>query len=117
MFDLPGNSKVFLPAKDMEWEKVGHGVLRQIMGYDKTLMMAAVQFDTGSIGPAHEHYHAQVTYVAKGSFEVSIAGETRKLQQGDSFYIPPNTIHGVVCLEAGLLVDVFSPMREDFLDS
>jgi quercetin dioxygenase-like cupin family protein len=36
---------------------------------------------------------------------------------GDAFYIPPNVIHGAVCLEAGVLIDVFSPMREDFIEN
>jgi quercetin dioxygenase-like cupin family protein len=43
-------------------------------------------------------------------------GEMKKvLKAGDAFYIPPNSLHGVVCLEKGVLIDVFSPMREDFV--
>ncbi len=64
---------------------------------------------------SHEHYHSQVTNVAKGAFEVTIAGVSKVMKQGDCFYIPPHIVHGVVCLEDGLLIDVFSPIREDFM--
>ena len=37
------------------------------------------------------------------------------LKKGDSFYVPPNTLHGALCIEAGELIDVFSPIREDFM--
>ena len=48
-------------------------------------------------------------------FEVEINNQKQVLKQGDGFYIPPNTVHGCVCLEKGVLVDVFSPKREDFI--
>jgi quercetin dioxygenase-like cupin family protein len=47
---------------------------------------------------------------------VHIDDEKRILETGDGFFIPPNLIHGAVCLEEGELVDVFSPVREDFLE-
>jgi quercetin dioxygenase-like cupin family protein len=56
-----------------------------------------------------------VTHIAEGKFEVTIDDEKKILEKGDSFYIPSNVMHGVVCLESGLLIDVFSPVREDFL--
>jgi len=59
--------------------------------------------------------HAQVSYCAQGRFEFTIGSEKKVLEEGDGAYIPPNTEHGAVCLEEGLLIDVFSPVREDFL--
>ena len=105
----------FFVGNENEWEQVGEGVKRQITGYDVTLMMVKVQFEKGSIGPLHQHYHSQTSYVVSGKFEVSIDGEKKILQQGDAFYIAPNILHGAVCLEAGMLIDVFSPIRQDFL--
>lgn len=110
-----GASKEFLIDSETEWEVVGEGVKRKIMGYDDRIMMVNVVFEAGSIGTPHEHYHSQVTNVAKGTFEVTIGGVTKTMKQGDCFYIPPHAIHGVVCIEAGLLIDVFSPIREDFM--
>lgn len=110
-----GASKEFLKDEDFEWEVVGEGIKRKIMGYDDKIMMVNVLFEKGSIGVPHEHYHSQVTNVAKGAFEVTIDGVTKVLKEGDCFYIPPHVVHGVVCVEEGLLIDVFSPIREDFM--
>jgi len=79
-------------------------------------MLVLAKFDKGGIGYVHQHPHRQVTYVAKGKFEVQIKNEKKILTQGDCFYIPPDTDHGAVCLEEGLLIDVFNPYREDFLN-
>jgi quercetin dioxygenase-like cupin family protein len=100
---------------ETNWEDLGEGVSRQICGYDDKIMLVKVRFEVGSIGPLHEHYHSQVTYVDSGVFEASINGVTQILKPGDSFYAKPHHIHGVLCIEAGILIDVFSPMREDFL--
>lgn len=111
-----GASKEFLMTKDIEWETVGEGVKRKIMAYDDKIMLVHVAFDKGGIGPMHQHYHSQVTYVVSGSFDVTIDGKTETLKTGDSFYIPPNVLHGAICTEAGELIDVFSPIREDFME-
>ncbi|MGY0035594.1 hypothetical protein [Pedobacter sp. NJ-S-72] len=46
---------------------------------------------------------------------MSIGEEKKILKKGDGFYAPPHEMHGCVCLEEGILIDVFSPHREDFL--
>ena len=47
--------------------------------------------------------------------KLTIDGKTQTLKGGDAFYIPPHAMHGAVCTEAGVLIDVFSPIREDFM--
>ena len=111
-----GASKEFLFGDDLEWEVVGEGLKRKIMGYDDKIMLVKVHFEVGAVGVMHEHYHSQVTYVESGSFDVTIDGKTNTLIVGDSFYIPPHTMHGAVCTKAGVLIDVFSPIREDFME-
>ena len=111
-----GNSKEFLLTDEIEWEALGEGVKRKIMGYDDKIMIVNVAFEKGGVGPMHQHPHSQVTYVASGSFDVTIDGETKTLKSGDSFYIPTNALHGAICTEAGELIDVFSPIREDFME-
>jgi chondroitin AC lyase len=105
----------FLLEKELSWEILGGGVKRQILGYDKHLMVVKVAFEKGSVGMPHTHIHTQSTFVASGKFEVVIDGKKRILSAGDGFYVAPNQIHGVKCLEAGVLVDSFSPAREDFV--
>lgn len=109
-------SDVFFKANESKWETVGNGLTRQFVGYDTQIMMVKVKFETGAIGYIHDHFHAQTTYVVSGKFKVNIDGVEKVLETGDGFYIPPNVSHGAECLEAGMLIDVFSPMREDFLE-
>ena len=106
----------FVAAADRPWEELGGGVQRQVLGYDAELMMVRARFQAGAVGALHHHPHRQVALVESGRFRVEIGDETRTLAAGDSFFIPPNVEHGVVALEAGVLVDVFAPAREDFLD-
>ena len=107
--------KVFIENDNIPWEKVDTGVRRKIMAYDEKLMVVKVEFDKDGIGSLHQHYHSQITHVESGVFEVEINKEKKVLKAGDAFYIPPNVIHGAVCKEKGVLIDIFSPMREDFI--
>ena len=93
------------------------GITRQFVGYDNSIMMVKVTFEKGAIGVRHAHVHAQTTYVVSGKFEMTIGDETKILQAGDGFYTEPDIMHGCLCLEAGILIDVFSPIREDFYDT
>ncbi len=92
------------------------GVTRRILTYSDNLMMCEIRFEKGAKGNFHSHVHEQITYIAEGSFSFTIAGETSIVNKGDSVYMPSGAEHGVTCLEAGILVDVFSPKREDFLN-
>lgn len=91
------------------------GVTRKILSYSDQLMMCEISFKKGAKGNFHSHEHLQITYIAKGSFEFTIDGETKVVKQGDSVYMPANAVHGVTALEDGILCDVFNPMRADFL--
>lgn len=108
-------TKEYFIGEETPWEEVGPGLKRQIMGYDGKIMLVKVQFETGAVGNMHKHYHSQVTYVESGEFEMTIGDDVRTLKGGDSFYIPVNLMHGCVCTKPGVLIDVFSPAREDFL--
>jgi quercetin dioxygenase-like cupin family protein len=63
----------------------------------------------------HSHPHEQLTYVLSGRFSFTIDGVTKEVSAGDTLYKKPNVVHGCVCLEAGTLLDTFTPQREDFL--
>ena len=110
------SSDKFLFGDKLEWEEVGPGLSRQIMGYDGRILLARVLFEEGAIGEVHEHHHSQVTYVVSGKFELQIGDEKKVIGPGDGFYIPPHIDHGAVCLEKGELIDVFSPIRDDFFN-
>lgn len=95
---------------------VAEGISRQLFGYDDSILMVRAEFEAGAVGEIHSHLHSQVTYVESGEFDVYIDGVERRLGPGDSFYVQPNLEHGAICRKAGTLLDVFSPVRQDFLD-
>ena len=105
----------FFRQNEAEWEDLGEGISRQITGYNKDLMMVKVKFKKGAIGALHKHEHSQASYVASGSFKITIDGNSAILEEGDGFFVAPNLLHGAECLEAGILIDTFNPEREDFL--
>ncbi|MCG8578785.1 MAG: cupin domain-containing protein [Bacteroidales bacterium] len=108
-------SEKFILTQKMEWEDLGGGVSRKFLGWDNQIMMVQVKFEKGAEGTPHDHFHTQATYVASGKFEFTIDGEKQIVEGGDGVYIEPNLVHGALCLEPGILIDVFSPVREDFL--
>lgn len=112
---MKDQSPPFVFSETEPVEQVGEGIKRQILGFGPELMAVKVWFEEGSIGYQHDHPHTQVSYVESGEFEATIDGQTRTLTAGDSFYVSPNLSHGAVCKKAGVLIDIFSPLREDFL--
>jgi len=96
-------------------ENLGGGVSRKILAHDGNMLAAEVTFKKGSVGAVHTHPHEQICYVLEGSFELNMDGEICTIKKGDTYYAKPNIPHGVVALEDGKLLDVFTPQREDFL--
>ncbi|MES2430243.1 MAG: cupin domain-containing protein [Bacteroidota bacterium] len=107
--------KALVEDNEIEWENTGNGVWRKIMSYDDNIMLVKVKFIAGAVGALHHHPHLQISYIAEGEFEVTMGSQVKTLKAGDVYFAAPDIEHGVVCLKDGLLIDVFSPMREDFL--
>lgn len=93
------------------------GIQRQILSYGPDLMLVRVKFERGAVGAVHNHPHRQATYVAEGSFEVSVGDKSQTLKQGDTFFAAADVPHGVKALEPGMLIDCFTPARADFLEA
>ena len=101
--------------QDVKPIPLGGGTERRILAYDSSLMSVEVRFESGAEGAPHSHPHTQLSYVLSGSFRYSVEDESVILNPGDSIVVPGGQVHGTVCLEAGTLLDVFTPCREDFL--
>jgi quercetin dioxygenase-like cupin family protein len=110
------SSEAFILADATPTEDLGDGIKRQFCGYNDSIMMVRVEFEAGAEGYVHSHPHSQAAYVESGEFDVFIDGVEKRLGPGDSFFINPDLDHGAVCRKAGVLLDVFSPVREDFLN-
>ena len=106
---------MFIHNDDITLTNLGGGVARKVLAYDEDLMSVEVHFEKGAVGAMHTHPHTQISYVLEGKFEATIDGEVRIISKGDTYITEPDVPHGVKCLEAGALLDVFTPMRADFL--
>ena len=102
-------------AAEIAWQDLGAGVKRRILCFDDHLMVVEVAFEAGAVGALHSHPHRQASYVQSGRFKLTIDGQVAELGTGDVYFVSPDLVHGAVALEPGVLVDVFTPAREDFL--
>ena len=108
-------NRIFMKSDEVKWEPAGEGVKRQVLGYDKRIMLVRVDFKEKAVGAAHWHKHSQSSFILKGKFEVTIDGRTQTLKEGDSFFVPSGKDHGALCIHEGTILDAFSPAREDFI--
>ena len=106
---------MFTPYNDTKLQDLGGGLKRRILSHGEDMMAVEVIFDEGAVGAMHSHPHVQISYVLEGRFEAEIGGEKRIISTGDTYYTLPDVPHGVVCLEKGRLLDIFTPERKDFL--
>ena len=105
----------FIKKDLMPVENMAAGIKRQILGYQQNLMVVKVFFEEGRVAERHSHPHQQIGHVLQGKFEVEINGRRQVLDTGDSFIVAANLPHSATCLKEGIIIDTFSPAREDFL--
>ena len=106
---------VVVRVQDTRAESVDSDVTRRILAYLPQQMIVEVSFEQGACGTVHAHPHTQCTYVLKGEFLFTIQGQEHLVRAGDTLAFAPNEAHGCVCKEQGVLIDVFTPMRDDFI--
>ncbi len=102
-------------ANEIETQALDGGCTRRVLAHNAQLMIVEVGFQQGNVGAAHAHPHTQATYVKKGKFRFTIEDREAVVGEGDSLIFPNGILHGTLCLEEGVLIDVFTPQREDFL--
>ena len=107
-------SKIFAQPSDGKVTQLV-GSSRRVMLDLPELMLVEFSFEAGGIGALHSHPHLQTSYVAEGVFEVTIDGVTETIGKGGAYIVPSGLVHGVKALEAGKLIDSFTPRRDDFL--
>ena len=103
--------------KDAPVQAKSEAMTRKLLARNGGLMMVEVHFHKASDDPGlHSHPHEQIAYVLKGRFEFIVNGESSFLGEGDSIYFEPDVVHGGKPLEDdSILLDVFTPQRDDFL--
>lgn len=85
--------------------------------FGENLMLSYLEMDEGAIVPMHDHPHEQGGMLLKGKLELTIGDDARVVEAGSMFIIPPNTPHKAVAVEGpAVVLDVFSPVREDYAE-
>lgn len=96
-------------------ERIDEGIDRQMI-VGKNIMICRLRFNSFVVTPAHRHPHEQVTLVMQGKVKFTLDTEERIVSAGDILHFPSNHWHGATMLdEEVVLIDIFSPIREDFL--
>lgn len=107
---------MFVENKDIPVTDLGGGVTRKVLSYSKNLMTVELHFEPGSKGAPHSHPHEQIGYIISGKLIYKEEGQEDKLLcTGDTYYVRPNAVHGIDVIEETMLLDIFTPMREDFV--
>ena len=113
--DLPEKKQRWVFHADALPQPAGAGVTRRVLAYTDGLMCVENTFEKGAVGALHHHPHTQITYVVSGAFAFTVDGVTKTVHAGDTILKEDGVEHGCVCTEAGILLDIFTPMREDFV--
>jgi quercetin dioxygenase-like cupin family protein len=104
------------PVRTFPTVDTGGGVMRRVLSESPEIMLVEVTFPADGVGAPHSHPHVQSTLVKSGRFEFTIDGTSFEVTAGDAFVIPSNAVHGCRALgEPGVLIDTFTPRRDDFL--
>lgn len=112
----PKKNEQWVFSSEIEATSADTGVSRKVLAFCDAAMCVENTFETGAVGKLHSHPHTQITYVAQGAFSFVIDGVARTVRKGDVLLKTDGVEHGCTCLEAGVLVDFFTPMRADFVN-
>jgi quercetin dioxygenase-like cupin family protein len=91
------------------------GLTRRVLAYNDKLFLAEHHMVKGWAGAMHSHPHDQIVYVVRGHLKVNCLGKIFELCTGDTFVVRGGVQHGASALEDSLVVDVFTPCREDYI--
>lgn len=97
------------------WIDICPGIKRRTITSGATMYQMRAELDAGSQLPVHSHAQEQIAHVVSGRVRFLVSGEPREVGPGESLYLASNIPHGVETLEAAVVIDTFSPPREDYL--
>jgi len=109
-------SKLFAQAAHEIPTMTPDGAERRVLSYGGRLMLVQFTFGAGATSFEHSHPHEQIGYVVSGEIDIVMEGaETRRLTSGGSYYVPANVKHYIKTFSPAVLIDAFTPVRDDFL--
>jgi quercetin dioxygenase-like cupin family protein len=91
------------------------GITRKTLAYGGKTLMTEFRLQKGAVLPRHSHEHEQTGYLVAGHIRLMIGSESYEAEPGDSWCIPSGVEHGAEILEDTVAIEVFSPVRDDYL--
>lgn len=106
---------MFATRSDAGFQQVLEGIERKTLVHGEKTLMTEFRLRHGAVLPRHAHSHEQTGYLLSGRIRLQIGTESRELAPGDSWCIPGGVQHGADILEDSIALEVFSPVRDDYL--
>jgi quercetin dioxygenase-like cupin family protein len=106
---------LFYKADENGYKQAIPGIKMKTLVYGEKTLFSEFRLEANSILPRHAHPYEQTGYLVKGRIRLTIGPETVEALPGDSWCIPGNVDHSAEILEHSLAIEVFSPVREDYL--
>jgi quercetin dioxygenase-like cupin family protein len=107
---------MFNHADDNGYKPALSGIRRKTLVHGPKTLFTEFRMEQGSSLPMHTHPHEQTGYLVKGRMKLTIGSETFETGPGDSWCIPGNVEHGSEILDDSVAIEVFSPVREEYLE-
>ena len=106
---------MFLHEDEKGYLQVLDGIKRKTLAFGEKTLMTKFLLDKGANLPLHGHPQEQTGFLVSGHIRLTIGNETHDIYQGDSWSIPADVMHGAAIVEDSAALEVFSPVREDYL--
>jgi quercetin dioxygenase-like cupin family protein len=106
---------MFYKTVDSGYTEVLKGVRYKTLVHGDRTSLTEFKLDQGSVVPTHQHPHEQTGYLISGKLRFEISGKSIEAESGDSWCIPANISHSAEAMEDSLLIEVFSPVREEYI--
>lgn len=106
---------MFQQAEETGYIEILDKTRRKTLAYGEKTLMTEFRLEKGAVLPAHSHPHEQTGYLVSGALDLTIGAETHRVEPGGRWCIPGNVEHSAVSKDNSVAIEVFSPVREDYL--
>ncbi len=106
---------MFIKNSARHYREMLPGVELKPLTHGDAMLMGEFRLKKGSVIPSHSHHHEQIGYLVTGKIRFTADGETFEAEPGDSWCIAGNREHSAEVLEEALIIEVFSPVRDEYL--
>jgi quercetin dioxygenase-like cupin family protein len=100
-----------------EWIEIKQGIRRKVFPHGKQMLSILIDFKAGAVGDEHAHPHEQLGFVVSGKVEMVIDGALHGIAAGQQIHIQENARHSIRAIEDSVVLETFSPVREDIIAS